>query len=109
MMENGPMIDKTRIADSAAPAPASAGLLAAFDDSPLIPGEDRAAYDELLACISAAVEPADIFEKMWVRDIVDHQWEILRYRRLMANLMAATAHKGLRAVLEPRSFAGWLD
>jgi hypothetical protein len=75
---------------------------------PLIPGEDRAAYDTLLARVYAAVKPADIFEEMWVEDIVGLEWDILRYRRLKARLMDATSHQGLRAVLEPRSFAGWL-
>jgi hypothetical protein len=103
-MENG---DKTEVPDS--PASASAGRLAAFGDPPLIPGEDRAAYDELFAQISSALEPADIFEQIWVHDIVAHEWEVLRLRRLKDNLLLATAHKGLRAVLEPLSFEGWLD
>jgi hypothetical protein len=83
--------------------------LVAFGDPPLIPGEDAAAYDDLLAQVSSAVKPADIFEKFWVRDIADHEWEILRLQRLKANLLRATAYKGLRAVLKPLSFEGWLD
>jgi hypothetical protein len=56
------------------------------------------------------VKPADIFEEMWVGDIVGLEWDILRYRRLKARLMDATSHKGLRAVLPPHSFAaGWWD
>jgi hypothetical protein len=105
MMENGHMFDKTKIADS----PASAEWLVAFGDPPLIPGEDAAAYNELLAQISSELEPANIFERIWVRDFVDYEWEILRLRRLKNHLLIATAHKGLRALLEPRSFAGWLD
>ena len=46
---------------------------------------------------------------MWVSDIVALEWDVLRYRRLKASLMHATSHLGLRAVLEPRSFPGWLD
>jgi hypothetical protein len=107
MMENGDMIGKTKIADSTASA--SAGWLAAFGDPPLIPGEDAAAYNELLAQISSELEPANIIEKIWVRDFVDHQWDILRLRRLRNHLLIATAYKGLRAVLEARSFEGWLD
>jgi hypothetical protein len=107
MMENGYMNGSTKVPDS--PVAASAERLAVFGDPPLIPDEDRADYDELFGQISSAVEPADIFEQIWVRDIVDHEWEILRLRRLKANLLLATAHIGLRAVLEPLSFEGWLD
>ena len=73
--------------------------LAPFGPAPLIEGEDGAAYDELLARVSTAINPADILEDIWVRDIVDLVWEILRLRRLKASLMAASAHKGLRTIL----------
>jgi hypothetical protein len=107
MMEHGDMNVKTKVPDSPASAPAR--RLAVFGDPPLIPGEDRADYDELFAQVSSAVQPTHIFEQFWVRDIVHHEWEILRLRRLKANLLLATAHIGLQAVLEPLSFEGWLD
>jgi hypothetical protein len=69
--------------------------------APLFEGEDTAGYDELLARISGAVKPADIFEEIWVRDIVDLVWEAFRLRRLKANLMTATAHQGLEEILKP--------
>jgi hypothetical protein len=78
-----------------------AGRLALFGPAPLFEGEDTAAYDELLVRISGAVKPADIFEEIWVRDIVDLVWEALRLRRLKANLMTATAYRGLEQILKP--------
>jgi hypothetical protein len=81
--------------------PERAGRLALFGPPPLFEGEDTAAYDELLARISGAVKPADILEDIWVRDIVDLVWEAFRLRRLKVNLMTATAHQGLEAVLAP--------
>ena len=101
------MIAKTEMLHS--PTSASAGRLAAFGDPPLILGERQADYDELFAKVFSAVKPADIFEHFWVDDVVAHEWDILRGRRLKDNLLSATAHKGLRAVLEPLSFEGWLD
>jgi len=80
--------------------PERAGRLALFSPAPLFEGEDAAAYDELLARISGAVKPADIFEEIWVRDIVDLVWEAVRARRLKANLMTAAAHEGIRKILE---------
>ena len=77
-----------------------------FGPPQLIDGEDGEAYQELHERISLGVKPADIFEEIWVRDFVDLQWEILRWRRLKSSLMAASAFKGLQRVLEPFSFEG---
>ena len=66
-----------------------------FGPPPLIEGEDATAYDELLTRISATVKPADILEDIWVRDIVDLVWEILRLRRLKANVIMAKTNFGL--------------
>jgi hypothetical protein len=72
-----------------------------FGPAPLIEGEDAGAYDELLVRISTAVRPADIFEEIWVRDIVDLVWEAFRLRRLKACLMTAGARKALVKDLAP--------
>lgn len=53
-----------------------------FGPPPLLEGEDAAAYDELLARVSAAANPSDVIHEIWVRDVVDLTWEILRWRRL---------------------------
>jgi uncharacterized protein YcbX len=74
--------------------------VAPFGPPAFIDGEDPQAYDELLTQLSTDVKPSDIFEDIWVRDIVDHVWETLRLRRLKANLMIATAGLGLAEVLK---------
>jgi hypothetical protein len=76
-----------------------------FGPAPLIEGEDAGAYDELLLRVSAAVRPADIFEEIWVRDIVDLVWEAFRLRRLKACLMTAGTRKALAQGLAP--LVGW--
>jgi hypothetical protein len=68
---------------------------------PLIMNEDPKNYKELLLKFSEAVKPSDFLEEIWVRDIVDLEWEILRLRRLKASLMCASAHKGLENFLLP--------
>jgi hypothetical protein len=93
---------------SVASAAAPAERLKPFGPPPLIEGDDRAAYDALLARISAAVKPSDILEDIWARDIVDLVWEIFRLRRLKVDLMAATASKGLQKMVE-LSFEEWRD
>jgi hypothetical protein len=87
--------------------PERAGRLALFGPPPLLEGEDAAAYDELLVRISGAVKPTDIFEEIWIREIVDLVWGAFRLRRLKANLMTAVTHQGLTAILEP--LIGWTD
>ena len=81
--------------------PEPAERLDLLGPAPLFEGEDAVGYDELLARISGAVKPTDIFEEIWVRDIVDLVWEALRLRRLKANLMTATAYMGLEQILKP--------
>src|SRR6476620_10589384 len=59
-----------------------------FGAPPILPGEDASAYEVLLARVSAGVKPADIIEKIWVRDVVDLTWEIFRLRRIKAELVS---------------------
>jgi hypothetical protein len=87
------------------PAPHEALPPVPFGPAPLIEGEDAGAYDELLVRISTAVRPADIFEEIWVRDVVDLVWEALRLRRLKACAMTAGARKALAQNLRP--LVGW--
>ncbi len=74
--------------------------LALFGPPALLEGEDEAAYDELLSQVSGAIKPADILEKIWVRDYVDLAWEILRLRRLKTQLLAVNKHRGLKEILD---------
>ena len=69
---------------------------------PLIAGEDAAGYDELLARIAGTLQPADMLEQIWVRDVVDLVWEIFRLRRLKSALLTEAAHEGLTRVLGTR-------
>ena len=66
---------------------------------PLIPGDDAAGYDTLLARVSGAVRPRNVIEEAWVRDVVDLLWEAVRLRRLKAALMTACADMGLQKLL----------
>jgi hypothetical protein len=68
---------------------------------PLIAGESPAGYDELLARVTATLQPSDVIEQMFIRDIVDLVWEVHRMRRLKANLMASLAHEGMTQLLRP--------
>ena len=76
-----------------------------FGTPALITGDNAAQYAELLEQMRENVNPTDLLEEMWLRDIVDHIWETLRLRRLKAQLITAGAHQGLERVLKP--LVGW--
>jgi hypothetical protein len=77
------------------PAPDSAPL------TPLIEGERSARYHSLFAGVSEALGPMDVLEQLWIQDIVDLAWEVIRLRGLKADLMSASAHQGMAQVLAP--------
>jgi len=57
---------------------------ALFGPPPLFDEEDTKVYDQLLTQVSTTVMPTDIFEDIWVREVVDLTIEVLRLRRLKA-------------------------
>jgi hypothetical protein len=65
----------------------------------LVRGEDAATYDQLAARFTAAVAPANVIEEMWVRDVVDLVWDVMRLRRLKAGLFTIGASDGMAAIL----------
>ena len=68
---------------------------------PVITGELASAFEELLDRARDILKSSDIVEEMWVRDVVDLEWEIIRYRRLKAHLLLASQYAGLEHVLTP--------
>ncbi|HEY1545653.1 MAG TPA: hypothetical protein VGG01_24890 [Xanthobacteraceae bacterium] len=86
---------------TALPAPSCAALpdLAFLGALPLIPGDDAAGYDTLLARMTADVRPGNVIEEAWTRDVADLVWEALRLRRLKAALLTACADQGMQKLL----------
>ena len=66
---------------------------------PILDGEDLSAYETLLAQISSGVCPRDVIEQLWVRDIVDHTWDLFRWRTLKVRLIAEAVLSKLESVL----------
>jgi hypothetical protein len=61
--------------------------LGLFGAPALLKSEETAAYDKLHSRISSDINPSDVIEEIWVRDIVDHSWEILRWRQLKKEVL----------------------
>ena len=87
--------------------PTDGGTIAArhleiFGPPPLLDGESQEVYDALLARVTGTVNPKDIIEEIWVHDIVDLVWEILRLRRLKVALLSSSVGRGLRKLYHDR-------
>jgi hypothetical protein len=70
-----------------------------FGPPALLPGESLAEYSSLYSLLQADLAPADVIEKMWLRDLVDLQWEVRRWRRLNNELLSSSRYDGLDKIL----------
>jgi hypothetical protein len=67
--------------------------MSCFGPPSLIDGEDAQAYDELVVRISTAIKPSDFIEEIFLRDVIDHTWDILRFRRIKAQLTSGASDR----------------
>ena len=91
--------------------PTDGGTIAAshleiFGPPPLLDGESQEVYDALLARVTGTVNPKDIIEEIWVHDIVNLVWEILRLRRLKVALLSSSVGRGLHKLYDDREKYG---
>jgi hypothetical protein len=67
--------------------PVPAEIRDAFGKPPLLATEDPDQYDALLSELAREVRPTDVIEWLWVKDIADLTWDIIRYRCLKASFV----------------------
>jgi hypothetical protein len=65
--------------------------------SPLLPGDDPAAYDALLAELTAWFEPSGLDEQRLVREMADAEWRLRRVRVYQQRTVAFRAQALLQA------------
>ena len=87
MNEVGRTPGSNRKTGEALPALEDNKALKCLGPPPLVEGEDADAYQNLLAMVCAERQPVDIIDWIYVRDMVDLQWDALRYRRSKAHLI----------------------
>ena len=73
-----------------------------FGVPPLLSTEDPRLYREMLDRFAGSVEPRNVIEWLWVKDIVDLYWEIARLRRYRALMI----EKGARAKMPGLNMRG---
>jgi hypothetical protein len=71
-----------------------------FGSPPLATVEDHDAYDGLLSELVLEIDPHGIREWMWVRDLADVNWDILRIRRAIASIFNISFKPALIEVLK---------
>ena len=69
--------------------------------SPLMRGEDERGFEELLRRVSAALQPADVVEEMYIYDIVVLIWDVCRLRRIKAHELNHIAARQIRELIKP--------
>jgi hypothetical protein len=79
----------------------SSGKKSLIGEPLLLPGEDRAAYDQLLAGVTDAVRPSDCLEELWVSEAVAKHWEVPRQRLHKRGFIGVHRQAGLQNVLKP--------
>lgn len=85
-------------------APVLRSIDALLGPAPLLEGEGQDGYTGLMEEVRRQVTPKDSIEQIYVRDIVDLTWELMRYRRIKVALL----HKGqVRAVHQLASSNNW--
>ena len=74
-------------------------LVAALPEPTFLEGEDSDQYRRIAERVRAAASPTDIIEEFCVRDIIDLQWDLFRYRRLSQSTIKLNLHHGLGKIL----------
>ena len=70
-----------------------------FGPPALLPGESLTEYWRLYSLLQADIAPADVIEKIWLRDLVDLQWEVRRWRRLSNEFLSSSRYDALDKIL----------
>lgn len=64
-----------------------------FGPTPLLPGEDAAAYAQLQEALLAEHRPRTPYQKLLVQQLVEMEWNIMRRAAWMAELIAGKAEQ----------------
>jgi hypothetical protein len=73
-----------------------------FGNPPTLPHEDNGAYYRLVEELTKATTPADLIDWMWIRQIADLTWDILRMQRTKTGVIQNSLHESLARMLDQR-------
>ena len=72
----------------------------------LLPGEDPDHYQLIRDAVVREIDPQTAIEWLFVSDLVELSWDILRYRRLRQKVLEASRELAIQALLERIDLAG---
>ena len=72
----------------------------------LLPGEDTDHYQLIRDAVIREIDPQTAIEWLFVGDLVELSWDILRYRRLRQKVLEASRELSIQAMLERIDLAG---
>jgi hypothetical protein len=72
-----------------------------FEESTcLLPGENRQKFEVIKKMIINDIRPKTNFEWLWVLDLVELSWEILRYRRMKEKILEIRRVDAIASILQ---------
>ena len=75
----------------------------------LLPGENRAEFETIRQLMVDEIQPETNLEWLWLLDLVELSWEILRYRRLKQRVLEACRSNAIESILLRLDGAGVPD
>jgi len=72
----------------------------------LLPGEDTDHYQLIRDAVIREIDPQTTIEWLFVSDLIELSWDILRYRRLRQKVLEASREPSIQAKLETIDLAG---
>lgn len=75
----------------------------------LLPGEDPRDFEVIRQMIIDDIQPETNLEWLWIFDLVELSWEVLRYRRLKQKILQASRVSAIESVLQRLDGAGMPD
>src|SRR6185312_16723659 len=86
--------------------PPPALVLTLMGPPSLLPGESLEAFEAIKAAIIDEMTPQAPLEWLWVIDLIELSWDILRYRRLRQKALEAAREAAIEASLARIDLAG---
>jgi hypothetical protein len=94
------MVNQTDNRSNSSPTLSIPPALQAFSEPGyLLPGENRNDFEAIRQMMIDDVRPETNIEWLWVLDLVELSWDILRYRSLKQRVLAEYRHSAIRAIL----------